>query len=91
MSKSVGGEGAIPEEVTADYELKETLGTGHFSKVKLGIQRKTGDKCAIKVSRGPAACKYRPRVGDLAPIRMIWAPISPSPPSPASHDRVRSL
>lgn len=57
MSKSVGGEGAIPEEVTADYELKETLGTGHFSKVKLGIQRKTGEKCAIKIIEKPQGSK----------------------------------
>ena len=28
---------ALPSEITEDYEVKQTLGTGHFSKVKLGI------------------------------------------------------
>ena len=51
MSKAVGGEGAIPDEVVKDYDLKETLGTGHFSKVKLGIKKDTGEKCAVKVRR----------------------------------------
>jgi len=57
MSKAVGGEGAIPEEVTKDFELKETLGTGHFSKVKLGIRRATGEKCAVKIIEKPTGSK----------------------------------
>jgi len=55
--KAVGGEGAIPEEVTADYELKETLGTGHFSKVKLGIKRDNGERCAVKIIEKPSGSK----------------------------------
>ena len=40
---------ALPGEITEEYEVKETLGTGHFSTVKLGVNRKTGEKVAIKV------------------------------------------
>jgi len=32
-----------------DYELKETLGTGNFSKVVLAVCKKTGEKYAVKV------------------------------------------
>lgn len=39
------------------YEIGETLGTGHFSKVKLGIHKETGMKVAIKVSRQRAGCR----------------------------------
>ncbi|KAL1499336.1 hypothetical protein AB1Y20_011543 [Prymnesium parvum] len=53
----VGGEGAIPDEVVRDYDLKETLGTGHFSKVKLGINKKTGEKCAVKIIEKPSGSK----------------------------------
>lgn len=40
---------ALPSEITSDYDVGETLGTGHFSKVKLGTDKKTGEKVAIKV------------------------------------------
>ena len=30
---------ALPGEITEEYEVKETLGTGHFSTVKLGVNR----------------------------------------------------
>lgn len=40
-----------PEDITDTYEIGETLGTGHFSKVKLGIHKETGMKVAIKVSQ----------------------------------------
>ena len=40
---------AMPSEITTAYDLHETLGTGHFSKVKLGVDKKTGEKVAIKV------------------------------------------
>ena len=39
----------IDQAIIDEYEIGETLGTGHFSKVKLGINRKTGEKVAIKV------------------------------------------
>jgi len=32
-----------------NYDLKETIGTGNFSKVFLGVHKKSGDKWAIKV------------------------------------------
>ena len=41
---------AIPSEISAVYDIGETLGTGHFSKVKLGTHKETGEKVAIKVS-----------------------------------------
>ena len=42
--------GAIPTAITAEYDIGDTLGTGHFSKVKLGVHKQTGEKVAIKVS-----------------------------------------
>jgi len=57
MAPGIGGEGTIPEEVHKDYELKETLGTGHFSKVKLGVHKKTGEKHAIKIIEKPTGSK----------------------------------
>mmetsp|Transcript_59659 Transcript_59659/g.158283 ORF Transcript_59659/g.158283 Transcript_59659/m.158283 type:complete len:336 (+) Transcript_59659:118-1125(+) len=54
---SVGGEGAIPDEVVKDYDLKETLGTGHFSKVRMGVNKKTGEKLAIKIIEKPSGSK----------------------------------
>ena len=39
----------IDQAIIDEYEIGETLGTGHFSKVKLGINRKTGEKVTIKV------------------------------------------
>mmetsp|Transcript_41034 Transcript_41034/g.102035 ORF Transcript_41034/g.102035 Transcript_41034/m.102035 type:complete len:352 (-) Transcript_41034:666-1721(-) len=53
----VGGEGAIPDEVHKDYDLKEVLGTGHFSKVRLGIHRQTGEKVAVKIIEKPSGSK----------------------------------
>ena len=44
----------IDQAIIDEYEIGETLGTGHFSKVKLGINRKTGEKVAIKVSARPS-------------------------------------
>ena len=43
----------IDQVIIDEYEIGETLGTGHFSKVKLGIDRKTGEKVAIKASFCP--------------------------------------
>ena len=48
---------AIPTAITAEYEIGDTLGTGHFSKVKLGIHRQTGEKVAVKVWPGSTAAK----------------------------------
>ena len=53
--KAVIGE-AIPGDILQEYDVKETLGTGHFSKVKLGINKKTGEKVAIKVRFSADAC-----------------------------------
>merc|ERR1719263_2140170 len=47
----------IDQAIIDEYEIGETLGTGHFSKVKLGINRKTGDKVAIKIIIKPTGSK----------------------------------
>ena len=61
-----------PPDITDEYEVGETLGTGHFSKVKLGTHRKTGQKVAIKVrSRGQPivpGCARAARCGRLVQI-----------------------
>ncbi len=33
------------------YEIKDALGKGKFGTVKLGIHKKTGKKCAVKVMK----------------------------------------
>ena len=38
-----------PEEFESEYETKEIIGKGTFSEVKLGINRKTKEKVAIKI------------------------------------------
>ena len=48
MSKDKKEDTALPPEVTDLYDVADVLGTGHFSKVKLATDRKTGDKVAIK-------------------------------------------
>ena len=40
---------SIPGAITEEYEVGQTLGTGHFSKVKLGIHKITRERVAIKV------------------------------------------
>ena len=37
------------EDFFSKYETKETIGKGTFSTVKLGINRKTKEKVAIKI------------------------------------------
>jgi len=46
-----------PPDITDEYDVGETLGTGHFSKVKLGTHRKTGQKVAIKIIIKPTGNK----------------------------------
>jgi len=46
-----------PADINEEYEVGETLGTGHFSKVKLGTHRKTGQKVAIKIIQKPTGNK----------------------------------
>ena len=48
---------AIPSAITDEFDIHETLGTGHFSKVKLGIKKATGEKVAIKIINKPAGSK----------------------------------
>jgi len=48
---------ACPNDIEDEYEIGETLGTGHFSKVKLGTHRKTGEKVAIKIILKPKGKK----------------------------------
>jgi len=40
-------------DISAEYDIAETLGTGHFAKVKLATNRKTGTKVAIKIITKP--------------------------------------
>ena len=37
------------QNILYDYTIKETISTGTFSKVKLGINKSTGEKVAIKI------------------------------------------
>ena len=37
------------QNILFDYSIKETIGKGTFSKVKLGINKSTGEKVAIKI------------------------------------------
>ena len=39
----------IRQTSLGDYTIKETIGKGTFSKVKLGINKITGEKVAIKI------------------------------------------
>jgi len=48
---------SIPSEITEVYDIGETLGTGHFSKVKLGTHKKTQMKVAIKIIQKPTGSK----------------------------------
>jgi len=48
---------ALPSAITDDYEVGHTLGSGHFSKVKLGTNRTTGEKVAIKIINKPTGNK----------------------------------
>lgn len=58
MSSAAEEPSAInPDTLTEEYEVGETLGTGHFSKVKLGTHRKTGQKVAIKIINKPSGSK----------------------------------
>ena len=66
----------IDQAIIDEYEIGETLGTGHFSKVKLGINRKTGEKVAIKVSPRPClppapARGAKPEEGDTRNPRPV--------------------
>ena len=58
----------IDAAIVKEYEIGETLGTGHFSKVKLGIDRKTGEKVAIKARRACCICRRRLRAASV-PLR----------------------
>ena len=39
----------MTQNILYEYTVKETIGTGTFSKVKLGIRKATGEKVAIKI------------------------------------------
>ena len=39
----------MTQNILYDYTVKETIGIGTFSKVKLGIKKATGEKVAIKI------------------------------------------
>jgi len=46
-----------PGEITDEYDVGETLGTGHFSKVKLGVHKVTKEQVAIKIINKPTGSK----------------------------------
>ena len=48
-SKKENKEKDIMKEIAGDYLIKQTIGEGTFSKVKLGINMFTGQKVAIKI------------------------------------------
>ena len=41
----------LENPIINEYILKDTIGKGSFSKVKLGINKITGEKVAIKIQR----------------------------------------
>jgi len=47
----------VPNDIHDEYEIGETLGTGHFSKVKLGIHKITRERVAIKIIQKPSESK----------------------------------
>ena len=66
----------IPASLTDTYDIGETLGTGHFSKVKLGINKSTKEKVAIKIIKKPTGNK----------ISMLKAEVrAPPPPRPRAR------
>jgi len=79
----------IDQAIIDEYEIGETLGTGHFSKVKLGINRKTGEKVAIKVSSRPSPPPPAPARGarrvDLRRPTHSGRPHRSSPSQPAAR------
>jgi calcium/calmodulin-dependent protein kinase I len=44
---------AIPTAITAEYDIGDTIGTGHFSKVKIGVHKQSGEMVAIKIIQKP--------------------------------------
>ena len=48
--------------------VSQVLGTGHFSKVRLGIHRQTGEKVAIKIIEKPSGSKVRCICRITAPV-----------------------
>ncbi|KXJ19333.1 Maternal embryonic leucine zipper kinase [Exaiptasia diaphana] len=53
---------SFPEELTKHYEVHETIGSGGFAKVKLGVHLLTGEKVAIKMMNKIALGHDLPRV-----------------------------
>lgn len=53
---------AFPPQITKHYELKQTIGSGGFAKVKLAIHQLTGEKVAIKVMNKKELGSDLPRV-----------------------------
>ena len=57
----------IDPAITDEYEIGETLGTGNYSKVKLGTHKVTGEKVAIKIIVKPKANQMHVRASPRAP------------------------
>ena len=75
----------IDPAITDEYEIGETLGTGHFSKVKLGTHKQTGEKVAIKIIVKPKDNKMHVRA--LAPPPPVAPPAGRRPPTASSRRR----
>eukprot|EP01135_Chromosphaera_perkinsii_P007374 Nk52_evm22s805 gene=Nk52_evmTU22s805 len=75
------------KKILTDYKLVKTIGTGAFSKVKLAIHKKTGEKVAIKiVSKKRLEAKKK---GSAARAAANRKPGDPEPaPRPKPHDYV---
>ena len=73
----------IPASLTDTYDIGETLGTGHFSKVKLGINKSTKEKVAIKIIKKPTGNKISMLKAEVrAPPRALF--LSAAAPRPRS-------
>ncbi|KAJ7392914.1 hypothetical protein OS493_008154 [Desmophyllum pertusum] len=53
---------AFPSQITKHYELRQTIGSGGFAKVKLAVHLLTGEKVAIKVMNKKELGSDLPRV-----------------------------
>ena len=52
----------IEEEIICDFIIKEKLGEGAFGSVRLGINKQTGEKVAIKILEKSKLVKYEDKI-----------------------------
>ena len=51
-----------PEEIICEFIIKEKLGEGGFGSVRLGINKQTGEKVAIKILEKSKLTRYEDRI-----------------------------